>query len=169
MPCRPTARAAALRDNQGHCLNCHGTSHSFKQCSHPFINASGCINPELGQIGDNGAAYRRWQERMLRYRHGNKTGGPGTSSRKGGRPRLGRKHGQGQSYNSSHNSQDLRSGYSQQGSDGGYGKNTNSSATTVHQSVPSLPALTTNAPNMRLGPSNSNLNARQPGTFRTSN
>ena len=33
------------------CLNCVETSHSFKQCSHPFINASGCINPELGQLG----------------------------------------------------------------------------------------------------------------------
>ena len=56
-------------------LDCHETSHSFKQRSHPFINTSGCINSELGQLGDNGAAYRRWQERMLRYRRGSKTGG----------------------------------------------------------------------------------------------
>ena len=54
----------------------HETSYSFKKCSHPFINASGCINPELGQLGDNGAAYRRWQERMLPYRRGNKQEGP---------------------------------------------------------------------------------------------
>ena len=60
-----------------------------------FMNASGCINPELGQLRDNGAACRRWQERMLRYRRGNKTGGPGTSSRKGRRHRSGRPHGQG--------------------------------------------------------------------------
>ena len=72
----PTARAAALPDNQGHCLNGHETSLFFQLCSHPFINANGCINPELGQLGDNSAAYRRWPERMLCYRRGNKTGGP---------------------------------------------------------------------------------------------
>ena len=53
------------------------------------------MNPEL----DNGAAYRRWQERMLRYRRGNKTGGHGTSSRKGRRHRSGRQHGKDQPHN----------------------------------------------------------------------
>ena len=79
-------------------------------------NATGCTNPELGQLGDNGAAYRRWQKRMLRYRRGNKTGEPGTNSRKGRRHRSGRQHGQGQSHNSNsgHNSQDARSGFSKQ-------------------------------------------------------
>ena len=38
----PSARAGALRDNRGHCLNCHEDTHPF----HPFINASGCLNPE---------------------------------------------------------------------------------------------------------------------------
>ena len=41
---------------------------------------------------------------------------------------------------------------------------------TVHQSVPSSPASTTDDPNTRLDPSNSSSsNARQPGTFRTGN
>ena len=62
-----TARAAALRDSQGHCLNCHETSHSFKQCTRPITKNSGYINSEFGQLGDNGEAYHRWQERMLRY------------------------------------------------------------------------------------------------------
>ena len=63
----PSARAAALRENRGHCLNCHEDTHSFRNCRHPFINASGCLNPELGQLGDDDA-YRRWQARMTSYR-----------------------------------------------------------------------------------------------------
>ena len=39
----PSARAGALRDNRGHCLNCH--EDSFRNCRHHFINASGCLNP----------------------------------------------------------------------------------------------------------------------------
>ena len=142
----------------------------MKQCSHPFINASGCINPELGHRRDNGTAYGRWQKRVLHYRRGNKAGGPRTSSCKGRRHWSGRQRGEGQSHNSNsgHNLQDARSGFSQQGSDGGYGKNTKSSAVTVHQSVPPSPASTTNAPIVRLSPSNnSNPNAGQLGTFRT--
>ena len=62
----PFARAAALRENRGHCLNCHKDTHSFRNCRHPFSNASGCLNPELGQrCGDD--AYRRWQARMTSY------------------------------------------------------------------------------------------------------
>ena len=174
----PPARAAALRENQGRCLNCHETSHSFKQCQHPFINASGCINPELGQLGDNGDAYRRWQDRMLRYRRGNKIGGgAGNGSRKGRRHRSGRQHGNGNSrndysHNSGRRSQDARSGHTQQHSDSGYGQHTNSSALTVHHSAPPSPAPSGNNPAMRLGASyttNDNPNARQPGTFRSGN
>ena len=63
-----TAHAAALRENWGHCLNCHEDTRSLKQCRHPFINASGCLNPDLEQPGDDGEAYRRWQARITRYR-----------------------------------------------------------------------------------------------------
>ena len=63
----PSARAAALRENWGHCLNCHEDTHSFRNCRHPFINASGCLNPELGQLGNDDAS-RRWQARMTSYR-----------------------------------------------------------------------------------------------------
>ena len=63
----PTARAATLRENLGDCLNCHEDMHSFRNCRLPFINASDCLNPELGQLGDNDT-YRRWQARMTSYR-----------------------------------------------------------------------------------------------------
>ena len=63
----PSARAAALRENRGHCLNCHEDTHSLRNCRHPFINASGCLNPELGQLGDDDV-FRRWQARMVSYR-----------------------------------------------------------------------------------------------------
>ena len=69
----PTARGAALRENRGHCLKFHEDSHSLRQCWHPFINASGCLNPDLGQLGDDGEAYRRWQTRMNRYRREDKS------------------------------------------------------------------------------------------------
>ena len=62
------ARAQAFRYNKGRCSNCHGTDQSFKRCSQLFINGSGCLNPHLGQLGDNGEAYRRWPQRMRSYR-----------------------------------------------------------------------------------------------------
>ena len=65
----PSARSAANRENRGHCLNCREDTHSFRHFRHPFINASGCLNPELGQFGDDDA-YRRWQARMTSYRRG---------------------------------------------------------------------------------------------------
>ena len=68
----PSARAAALRENRGHCLNCHEDTHSFRNCGHPFINASGCLNPELGQLGDDDA-YRRWQARVTSYHRDGKS------------------------------------------------------------------------------------------------
>ena len=70
----PSTRATALRENRGYCLNFHEDTHSFRNCRHPFINARGCLNPELGQLGDD-YAYRRWQARMTSYRR------DGTSSR----------------------------------------------------------------------------------------
>ena len=51
-------RADALRENRGLCLICHEDNHSFKHCKHPFITASGCLNPELGQLGDDDAHRR---------------------------------------------------------------------------------------------------------------
>ena len=62
----PSARVAALRENRCHCLNCHEDSHSLRICRHLFINASGCLNPELGQLGKNDV-FRRWQARMVSY------------------------------------------------------------------------------------------------------
>ena len=60
----PSTRSDALRANRGLCLNLYEANHSFKHCRHPFINASGCLNPEFGQLGDDDA-YRRWQARMV--------------------------------------------------------------------------------------------------------
>ena len=52
-------RADALRENRGLCLNCHEDNRCFKHCRHPFFTASDCLNPELGQLGDDGA-HRRY-------------------------------------------------------------------------------------------------------------
>ena len=32
-----TTRAAVLRENRGHCMNCNEDSHSLKQCRHPLF------------------------------------------------------------------------------------------------------------------------------------
>ena len=55
---RPHARQPFVTTKGTQCLHCHETSHLIKQCKYPFSNANGCINPELGQPGDNGDAYR---------------------------------------------------------------------------------------------------------------
>ncbi len=65
-----SARAQALRDHGGHCLNCNGTDHSMKTCPQDFLNTSGILNPALGQLNDGGQAYRQWQRRMCSYRRG---------------------------------------------------------------------------------------------------
>ena len=52
---------------------CHEDTHSLKQCKNSFINASSCLNPDPGQLGDDNDAYRRWQARMIRYRREDKT------------------------------------------------------------------------------------------------
>ena len=64
----PDARAQPFRNNKGRCLNCHGIDHSFRACAQHFLNRSGCLNPQLGQLGDNGDACRRWQQRMRSHR-----------------------------------------------------------------------------------------------------
>ena len=51
----PPARAASLRETREFCLNRHEDTHFFRNCMHLFINASGCLNPELTQHGDDDA------------------------------------------------------------------------------------------------------------------
>ena len=64
----------SFRDNKGRCLNCHGTDHSFKRSPQLLINGSGCFNPHLDQLSDDGEAYRRWQQRMRsHHRHGTRS------------------------------------------------------------------------------------------------
>ena len=63
----PSALAFTLRENRGHCLNCHKDTHSLRNCRHPFFTASGRLTPELGQLGNHDVS-RRWQARMGSYR-----------------------------------------------------------------------------------------------------
>ena len=69
-----SARAAVRSENRGNCLMCHEDTHSLIQCRHPFRNRSGIfLNPDLGTLGDDDEAYRRWQERMIRPRRKNRS------------------------------------------------------------------------------------------------
>ena len=149
----PSARAAALRENRGHRLNCHEDTHSFRNCRHPFINASGCLNPELGQLGDDDA-YRMWQARMTSYRRGGKS----------------RPHSKKNRRNHSVQTRGYHQDHGQVNSHSSHPGNTYASG--QHGGVPPSPASSAPAaaPGMRLGAAHNaggNPNARQPGTFRT--
>ena len=62
-----TPRTYALRRNRRICLNCREDNHPFENCRHPFIAASGCLDPELGQLGDDDA-HRFRRTRTVCYR-----------------------------------------------------------------------------------------------------
>ena len=85
----PTAHAAAFRENPGDCLNCHEASQSLGLCRQPFTNASGCLNSDLGQVSDDGEAYRHWQTQMNRYRRQDKSKRSNKKSHKHNRRRHG--------------------------------------------------------------------------------
>ena len=150
----PSARAAALRENLGHGLNCHEDTHSFPNCRHPFINASGCLDFEVGQLGDDDA-YRRWQARMTSYRR------DGTSSSAHTKKNRRKRSGQTRGF---HQDQDQVNSHS--------GNLGNQYTSDYHGGVPPLPASSApaGAPGIRLGAGHNpsrNRNARQPGTLRT--
>ena len=153
----PSARAAALRENRGHCLNCHEDTHSLRNCRHPFINASGCLNPELGQLGDDDVV-RRWQARMVSYRR------DGRSSRS-----------QTNNKNCRNRSNQSRGYHQDQGQTNSHSGNHNSTYTPgQHGAVPPSPASSASASALgkRFGATHNlsgNPNARQPGAFRTGN
>ena len=139
----------------GHCLNCHEDTHSFRKCRHPFINASGCLNPELGQLCDDDA-YRRWQALMTSYRSDGKSS-RADNHKKYRRNRLGQSRG----YHQNRVQVNSHSGNSGNPHMSGH-----------HGGVPPSPASSVSAatPGMRLGAAHhpsGNPNARQPGTFRT--
>ena len=153
-------------ENRGHCLNCHEDSHSLRQCRHPFINASGCLNPDLGQVGDDGEAYRRWQARMNRCRRQDKSSRSNKQSNNQNRRRRGNSRGQPQSQGQASTQNDgfytLADNGNQQSGSGHHG------------GVPPSPASSAVAPSrgIRYGASQNpggNPNARQPGTFGTGN
>ena len=149
----PSARAAALRENRRHCPNCQEDTLSFRNCRHPFVNASGCLNPELGLICDDDA-YRRWQARMTSYRRGGKS-----------RARS-KKHCRYRSVHTRGYHQDQGRGNSSSGHPG------NTYVSGHHGGVPPSPASAAPAATLgvRLGAAHNaggNPNARHPGTFRT--
>lgn len=188
------SHAQALRAHGDLCLNCNGTDHSQKACSKSFLTTSGILNPALGQLNDDGQAYRQWQQRMLSYRRGQYERNLERSSNRYDNNRRGN------NTNRSGNSNNSRSNYNHSRNyRGDNGRSNNwrhsngrnydngnrhspgqqfrqqriepapsSSALTVH-----TPATNTSAPaapaNMRMGSNNSTThpNQRQPGTFRT--
>jgi len=73
-------RNQAFREHRGKCLNCSSPDHSMKTCPSDFGNSSGLLNPELGNLNDGSAAWRRWQTRIRTYRR-NSAGGSNSNSR----------------------------------------------------------------------------------------
>ena len=151
-----STRAAALRQNRGHRLNGHEDTHSFGNCKLPFNNASGCLNPELGQPGDDDA-YRRWKARMTSYRRDRTSSRAHTKKNRRNRSIQTRGSHQGQDQVNSHS-----------------GAPGNHYTSDYHGGLPPSPASSAPAvaPGMRLGADHNpsgNPNARQPGVFRTGN
>ena len=145
-------RVDALRENRGRCLNCHEDNHSFKHCRHRFITASGCLNPELGQLGDDDA-HRHWQTRMVCRCRDDKSYRPNKKNR---RHLSGQSRGyhQDQGQVNCHNDTTYTSGH--------------------HGGIPRSPAssVPTPAPRMRFGAAynpGGSTHARHPGTFRVGN
>ena len=159
------ARATALSENRGHCLNCREDAHSPKQCRHAFQNLTGILNPDLGTLDDDGEASRRWQKRIVLYLRDNKSPRP----------------------NRQHNKKKTKSTASaiRVGSTSARASRTNKATTTTHArnediyqqsnsghrgGGPTAPASSTSAPasGIRYGASHNsagNPNGRQPGIF----
>ena len=157
------ARTAALSEYRGRRLNCHEDSHSLRQCKHTFQNLSGVLNPDLGTLDDDGAAFRRWQERMTRHRRLNNSR-PNTHNHEGNRRRSGHSRGQhhGQGYRQG-DGYDTHAEQGHQQSNSGY-----------HDGGSTTPASFTPAPasGIRCGASHNsggNPNGCHPGTFRAGN
>ena len=159
----PSARAAALREKRGHCLTFHEDVHSFRNSRHPFINASGYLNPELGQLVDDDA-YRWWKACMPGYRR------EGKSSRSYALNKNRRNH----SNQSRGHHQDQGQVNSHSGNHSHGGDHNSPYMPGQHGGVPPLPASSAPAttPGKRFGATHNlggNSSARQQGIFCTSN
>ena len=193
----PEARTRAFRDNRGLCLNCHGTDHSLKFCSLPFANRSGCLNPQLGTLGDNGDAYRRWQQRMRSHRSrnhsvgGENTRSSSTSDRRknssrhqnnnrsrsnGGNTHAPPRNNWNNNGQGNYNQNSPNSGNNAPLQLGQDARNTGSAPQSLtvyqpNQGTPPAPASAAGTPGIRYGASHNsdknNPNARHPGTFRS--
>ena len=130
---------------------------------HPFINASGCLNPEIGQLCDDDA-FRRWQARIISYLRDKKSSRSQTykeNCRKCSNQSRGDHQDQGQvdSHCGNHS----------------HRRNNNSTHTPgQHGAVPPSPAslASASASVNHFGAThdpNGNPNTRQPDTFRTGN
>ena len=146
-------RPDALRENLGRCPNCHEDNHFFKHCRYHFIYASGCLNPELGQLGDDDA-HRREQTFMVCYRRDKTFSHPNNKKNRTHLSGQSRGYQRDQGHVNCHNDTTYTSDH--------HGAISRSPA-------PSAPAP---SPRMRFGAAHNpgeNTYARQPSIFRTGN
>ena len=154
------------RRNRAHSLNCDEEKHSLKQRRRPSINASGCLNPDLGQLGDDIESHRRWQARIMPYRRQVKPSHSNNNKKyETNRRRLGHSCRQ----RHSHGEQMIATAttLTEQGNQWVW-------SLQYHSRVPRSPASSAVAPasGIRYDASYNpagNPNARHPGTFRTGN
>ena len=152
---------------------------------------SGCLNPHLSQLGDNGEAYRRWQRRMRSYQRRDTHSSSCShrrrnSSRRNDKKRNRNNHGGNPHEPPRNNTRNNGQGNYNYGSSsiagshaplllGQGARNTGNmpQSLTVYQlnnGTSPVPASAPGTPGIRFGAShnaNNNPNARQPGTFRT--
>ena len=160
-----SARAVVLSEYRGHCLNYHEDSHSLTQCRHPFRNLSGILKPDLGTLGDDGEAFLRSQERMIRHRRENNS-----RSNKHNQTKRRRRSGHSRGQHHGQGLQNRQGGdYDTHAERGHQQSNSNHHGGGSTSRASSTPAP---ASGVRYGASHDpggNPNGRQPGIFRAGN
>ena len=168
----PADRRTAFIEHENRCLNCGYEGHSMRVCSSDFINTFGLLNPLLGELRDDGQAFRRWQQRMRSFRREQSRG------RSQSRPHSGKQTKRNNNrHNNNRGNQQRHHGSSAHSGGGGHpsahasqgGPSTSAPATSHTSQSGSAPQSTGAGATMRYGPpqDGANPNGRQPGTYRS--
>ena len=142
-------------------------------CSADFTNIFGLLNPLLGELRDDGLAFRRWQQRMRSFRREQARGRSQNQQHTG----TTKRHNNRNNRRNNRDNQQRQNGTSAHGdgwrhppahaSQGGYYSSAPAPSHNSHSG--SAPQGTGASAAMRSGPpqDGANPNGRQPGTFRT--
>ena len=152
------ARRQACIQYSGRCCNCGSPDHSLRWCPSAFANVFSLLNPEFVTHDTDGSIFEMWKQKMKRW---HSRGSNRRSQGNGRRSASGNGNGRPPHRGSTS---------APQGNSTGVTHTSHVATTPAQPSAPSSTPprpTTTAAPAMRYGPaySNTNPNARHPGTF----